>query len=83
MARRNRRRSDAPRPLSTGYSSRRLEGGHIVQSVTGAAAGKEYVCPGCNQRIPVGTAHVVAWPEHEGVDSRRHWHTPCWSRRVR
>lgn len=46
---------------------------------------KNYVCPWCNQAIPVGTAHVVAWAtEHlfgadAAIAERRHWHTGCWA----
>ena len=31
-----------------------------------ARAGKRYRCPGCDQEIPSGVPHVVAWPEHGG-----------------
>lgn len=81
MARRNRRRPTATRPLSAGYAGRRREGDYIVQPVTGGQAGKPYICPGCNQQIAVGVAHVVAWSEFDGPEYRRHWHTPCWNRR--
>jgi hypothetical protein len=80
MARRNRRRSDDVRPLSSGYSNRRREGDYIVQSVSGSAAGKAYVCPGCSQTIAAGMAHVVAWSDYQGPASRRHWHSACWNR---
>jgi len=80
MARRNRRRPDAARPLSPGYASRRDEGDYIVQNVTGGQAGKAYICPGCNQEIRPGVPHVVAWNRYLGADDRRHWHTPCWRR---
>ncbi|WP_282791400.1 ATP/GTP-binding protein [Streptomyces sp. CC224B] len=50
-----------------------------VRHVAGAsAAGKTYRCPGCDQEIPSGLAHVVAWSAYSGVDERRHWHTGCW-----
>ncbi|MFP7696903.1 ATP/GTP-binding protein [Trueperella sp. LYQ143] len=51
------------------------------------AARKEYVCPGCQGRIMVGEAHVVAWTEDSwfgptaGQEARRHWHTSCWKAR--
>jgi hypothetical protein len=80
MARRNRRRVEDARPLSAGYSSRRREGDFIVQSVPGSQATKRYVCPGCNQHIAVGVAHLVAWSDLDGPDGRRHWHTPCFAR---
>ncbi|GHC46733.1 ATP/GTP-binding protein [Streptomyces flavofungini] len=55
-----------------------------VRHVAGAgAAGKTYRCPGCDQEIRSGLAHVVAWPEHSGVDERRHWHTACWNAKDR
>jgi hypothetical protein len=81
MARRNRRRHEPVRPLSAGYASRQRHGEYIVQAVTGAQAGKAYICPGCNQQIVPGVSHVVVWSEFEGPESRRHWHTPCWNRR--
>jgi hypothetical protein len=33
--------------------------------------------------IPSGVPHVVAWPEHSGVDDRRHWHKACWNAKDR
>ncbi|MHC0431031.1 ATP/GTP-binding protein [Streptomyces sp. O3] len=55
-----------------------------VRHVAGAsAAGKTYRCPGCDQEIPSGMPHVVAWPEFGGVDDRRHWHKACWNARDR
>ncbi|GAA1526132.1 ATP/GTP-binding protein [Streptomyces albidochromogenes] len=55
-----------------------------VRHVAGAsAAGKRYRCPGCDQEIPSGVAHLVAWPEYGGVDDRRHWHKACWNARDR
>ncbi|WP_415951746.1 ATP/GTP-binding protein [Streptomyces sp. KLOTTS4A1] len=57
---------------------------YCVRQVAGAsAAGKTYRCPGCDQQIPSGVAHVVAWPQHGGVDDRRHWHKACWNARDR
>lgn len=50
---------------------------------------KSYRCPGCDQLIPPGIAHVVAWrTEHllgaqAAMDDRRHWHTACWRARDR
>lgn len=55
----------------------------LVRSVGGAAASKHYRCPGCDQEIPPGVPHLVAWPEHGGADSRRHWHSACWNARDR
>ncbi|WP_037913442.1 hypothetical protein [Actinacidiphila yeochonensis] len=55
----------------------------VVRPVAGAAAAKHYRCPGCDQEIPPGVGHVVAWREHGGVDDRRHWHRACWNARDR
>ena len=56
----------------------------VVRPVTGAAATKTYRCAGCEQEVPVGTPHVVVWPdEQHGVAHRRHWHSPCWAARER
>lgn len=41
-------------------------------------ARKRYRCPGCNQDIEAGTAHLVVVPL-EAVDLRRHWHRPCFT----
>jgi len=56
---------------------------YLVRHMGSAAAKKYYVCPGCNQNIPPGVAHIVAWPRDygRGADDRRHWHKPCWERR--
>ena len=55
----------------------------IMRHIGSSAAKKFYVCPGCNQNIPPGVAHVVAWPRDtgRGADDRRHWHKHCWQRR--
>jgi hypothetical protein len=50
-----------------------------VRQVTGE---RSYRCPGCNQEIRKGTAHLVVMPEGS-VALRRHWHTPCWQREMR
>ncbi|MET9328622.1 hypothetical protein [Tsukamurella sp. NPDC003166] len=76
---------DGNRPLSTGGFGSRVELGdeaYQVRTVTGSGAAKDYRCPGCDQLIPVGTAHVVVWPSAEsgGVTDRRHWHSGCWRR---
>ncbi len=60
------------------------DGEWIVRHVPGAAATKTYRCPGCDQELVPGTAHIVAWPAYTpGVAERRHWHTSCWQRRPR
>ncbi|MHC1560149.1 hypothetical protein ACR9E3_14425 [Actinomycetospora sp. C-140] len=87
-ARRSRRppRPDpVPPPLRGGWL--REEGGWVVRSISGSAATKTYVCPGCHQDIPPGTPHVVAWDAEldtgDGDTERRHWHTGCWRRERR
>ncbi len=60
------------------------DGEWVVRQVPGSAAAKEYRCPGCDQEIRAGTAHVVVWPaETPGLAERRHWHNACWRRRPR
>ena len=60
------------------------DGDWVVRQVPAAAATKVYRCPGCDQELAVGTAHVVVWPaETPGPQARRHWHTTCWQRRPR
>jgi hypothetical protein len=64
------------------------DGAWRVRQVTGVAARKPYLCPGCRQQIAPGTPHVVAWPADQlgafgGPGDRRHWHTTCWSARDR
>jgi len=51
--------------------------GYTVRQVSQGQ--KEYLCPGCNQTISAGVAHLVVWQDEE-PDLRRHWHTPCWRR---
>lgn len=89
MGRKHRRRAEAERPLGSSVSSRTVEshadGDWVVQRTTGSAATRAYRCPGCDQEIPPATPHVVAFPadDPQGVEHRRHWHTPCWSARDR
>ena len=74
-----------------GLGGARLEPGpagdpdeHYVRQVGAARATKAYRCPGCDQLVPAGTAHVVAWPDRPGgEDERRHWHSGCWAGRDR
>jgi hypothetical protein len=56
----------------------------LVRAVSGET-GKVYRCPGCDQEIPPGVPHVVAWPADERGDlsDRRHWHSGCWRARGR
>jgi hypothetical protein len=61
----------------------------MVRGVVGGP--KTYRCPGCDQEIAAGVAHVVAWPVDGaggvagagGLDDRRHWHRGCWQARDR
>ncbi len=85
-----RRRDDAPLNLerAVGGAVRResYAGGEwSVRRVTGARATRSYLCPGCQQSVPPGTPHVVAWPADGigGLEDRRHWHTTCWEARER
>ena len=96
------RRSSGGRPGGRPPLSRRPDpveeagdGDWVVRQVTGAATGKTYRCPGCDQEIRPGTPHVVAWPAYardsdldpwdteSSADWRRHWHTACWRARDR
>jgi hypothetical protein len=51
-----------------------------VRRVQPYQAVKQYICPGCNNIIPVGMGHVVTVPS-DAPDLRRHWHHACWQRR--
>lgn len=55
--------------------------GFTVRGVSGERD-KTYRCPGCQQEIRPGTAHLVA-VANDDVEGRRHWHTQCWHREVR
>ncbi|HEX5497069.1 MAG TPA: hypothetical protein VFX70_21105 [Mycobacteriales bacterium] len=69
------------------------DGDWMVRAVAGAATGKVYRCPGCDQQIPSGVPHLVTWPADlpgdggsggsGGLEHRRHWHRPCWQARDR
>ena len=57
---------------------------YAVRPVTGQAAGKTYVCPGCQQLIRPGQPHLVVWPSYQPeAEDRRHWHRVCWDARDR
>ncbi|MCG7241296.1 hypothetical protein QP943_04570 [Corynebacterium kefirresidentii] len=94
MPRRNRRKPlelrSLPKDGSTFLGSQTVEGPswthgepYVMRHIGSARAQKYYVCPGCNQNIPPGVAHIVAWPRDVGRqgDDRRHWHRHCWERR--
>ncbi|WP_328916210.1 MULTISPECIES: ATP/GTP-binding protein [unclassified Streptomyces] len=55
----------------------------VMRPIAGSASAKHYRCPGCDQEIPPGVAHVVAWRAYGGVDDRRHWHRACWNAKDR
>lgn len=91
MGRRNRREPQSEPAEIRVAGMRRVEdhpdGQWAVQKLTGASATKAYQCPGCNQQIPSGVAHIVAWPFYgrdieECIDERRHWHNICWQKRL-
>jgi hypothetical protein len=79
---------EVPRFLGGQRYERAADGEWHVRPVTGAAATKAYRCPGCDQLIPPGTPHLVAWPGDDllgadaAVTSRRHWHRSCWQARA-
>ena len=93
MSRRHRRRPETSTELRSpgAYGLRTIEehrdGEWVVQKITGSNATQTYRCPGCDHEIRPATPHVVAWPaglsDEDGLDDRRHWHTPCWSARAR
>ena len=77
-----------PRPVGSASFTRAEsgpDGEWLVRSVPGSASGKAYRCPGCDQLIAPGAAHLVTWPagEYGSVTDRRHWHPACWSARGR
>ncbi|HEV2886750.1 MAG TPA: hypothetical protein VGX49_07565, partial [Jatrophihabitans sp.] len=60
-----------------------------LRPVSGSAAGgpgpeRPYRCPGCDQLLAAGAAHLVAWPADDlDASDRRHWHAACWRARDR
>lgn len=91
MARKNRRINSVAHTAGTRRFQRRETGPmgdtstwYVVVTVPAMAAKKSYICPGCDQRINTGVAHVVAWPEDDTDGQwRRHWHNGCWAARER
>jgi hypothetical protein len=89
---RGRRQSDAEpvQPhldaLLTGWRRTEHRRGAVwnVQPVSAVQAVKPYTCPGCEQQIQPGTAHLVTWRadgvlgDDADLAARRHWHTHCW-----
>jgi hypothetical protein len=88
MPRHNRRRTDETLSAGSvaGFERREQWRGedYLVRPVSGSAGQKTYRCPGCDQVIRPGTAHVVVWPADDAQASdRRHWHPACWAARDR
>ncbi|MGZ7496443.1 hypothetical protein ACXM2N_05010 [Corynebacterium sp. ZY180755] len=94
MGRKNRRHNvpsrSLPRDGAVFYGTQEAEGPswtggeiYLYRHMGSHAAVKFYTCPGCNQNIPPGIAHIVAWPRDygRGAEDRRHWHRPCWDHR--
>lgn len=89
-SRRSARRAEALAALRAGDDAEsahrpageRVEDGYVVRSVPGTVSPRPYRCPGCDQELPAGLPHVVAWPAGRPED-RRHWHTACWVARGR
>jgi methionine synthase II (cobalamin-independent) len=78
-----------PEELNLGavrFGSRRTESKrgvvYTVQPTMGQNADedKSWICPNCHLTITPGVSHLVAWDEVRGVDTRRHFHTTCWSK---
>ena len=87
--RRTRREPARTVPDPAGRAESWPDGDWVVRPVPGAAATKTYRCPGCDQEIPPGLPHLVAWRTDAqpfgmggGVNERRHWHRACWERRL-
>jgi hypothetical protein len=88
VPRQNRRRVDAAtaRPPTTLGERRENWRGeeYVIRGVTALGAAKTYRCPGCDQEINAGVAHLVVWPAFDAAASdRRHWHSTCWAARDR
>ncbi|ACQ79574.1 conserved hypothetical protein [Beutenbergia cavernae DSM 12333] len=70
---------------ATRTQTRRDGSSWTVRSVSGGE--RSYRCPGCDQLVGPGTAHVVVWPADHllgadaALDDRRHWHSACWQAR--
>ncbi|MFV8129582.1 ATP/GTP-binding protein [Streptomyces syringium] len=79
---------DEREPVGNRYGLERTESWQgeewNVRVIGGGSAAKHYRCPGCDQEIPPGVPHLVAWPQYGGgVEDRRHWHKACWNARDR
>ncbi|MDR2620783.1 MAG: hypothetical protein LBC29_06700 [Propionibacteriaceae bacterium] len=89
MSRRPSKHTRPARPLllaENSYSDKQ-DGRWITRAIAAGRSVKDYICPGCNQRIRSGEAHIVVWPYEpplgavSAVEFRRHWHSNCWLRR--
>ncbi|HEY3438601.1 MAG TPA: hypothetical protein VGK35_13015 [Actinotalea sp.] len=80
---------DVERALGGRRTETSADGDWVVQSVPAGSSTKVYRCPGCQQEVTAGTAHLVAWATDSllgadaAVSDRRHWHTACWRSRGR
>jgi hypothetical protein len=88
MPRHNRRRADEAVSVQSvsGFERREQwrDEEYVVRPVSGSAGPKAYRCPGCDQEIRPGTAHLVVWPAGDpDATDRRHWHPACWAARDR
>src|ERR1700712_2551847 len=86
-SRRPDRRTNPPAAPGWQRAQSTADGEFLVRTVPGAASTKTYRCPGCQQLIAPGLAHLVVWPAwtagaDDGVEWRRHWHRSCWERRA-
>ncbi|HEY2669229.1 MAG TPA: hypothetical protein VGJ07_02515 [Rugosimonospora sp.] len=90
--RRNSRRRASEPPIDQEQARRGVErtqaaadGEWSIRLIPGGSSPKAYRCPGCDQEIPPGVAHLVAWPADGRGDlsDRRHWHSGCWRARDR
>lgn len=90
MPRRHRRATGSrPADRRDGLGGGALESGpagdpdrYHVRRIPASRAERGYRCPGCDQVVPPGVAHVVAWPDRPGgEEERRHWHSGCWTGR--
>ncbi|GAA1049954.1 ATP/GTP-binding protein [Arthrobacter russicus] len=60
------------------------DGEWMVRQISAAQARKEYLCPGCGNKVLTGSPHLVVWREDwifgeaDAIAGRRHWHTACW-----
>lgn len=84
MPRRHRRAHRPPRRVGDEHRVEdHPDGSWCVRRLTGLTVVKSYRCPGCQQEIPAGAAHILAWPAGSDGAERRHWHSPCWEARNR